>query len=157
MVKIFPHTDGPAQDYYNAFPDTPAEQKAVLFKYLHGVNKGNHINLKSLRGLVDSFGSASGGTNYSDPDLYALLTRINRQDVSVVVLYGIHTSNFETTPHVTVQRSGDTTEARWNDLCHFYVKYNAKGKCYVWDSSLPPTWWMSSTKAKALAEGKSLV
>jgi hypothetical protein len=157
MVKLFPHFDAVADGYFGAFPGVPAEQKTVLKRYLRSFNKGKHADLKGLRGLVRSFGNMQGGTNYTDPHLSTLLTRINRDDQYVVVLYGIHTSNNETKAHVTVQRSVDETEAGWNDLCHFYVKYNSKGKLYQWDNEEPPTWIMSSTKAKTLAQGKELL
>lgn len=159
LVKLFPHHDLVAHNYYAGFPDTPADPKAALKRCLPDFNhvKGTGSNLKGLRGLVSSFGNAQGGVNYSDTHLNALLTRINRSDSYVVVLYGIHTSGGETKAHVTVQRSVDTTEDGWNDLCHFYVEYNTKGKSFVWDRDEPPTWIMSATKAKTLLSGKQLL
>lgn len=157
MVKIFPHYDAVAHDYYTAFPGTPAEPKVALKRCLAEYSHGNGSNLKGLRSLVASFGNMSGGVNYSDPDLHALLTRINKTDSEVVVLYGIHTSGGEVKAHVTVQRSVDTTEDGWNDLCHFYVQYNSKAKTFQWDRDEPPTWLMSSTKAKTLLGGKQLL
>ena len=157
MVKLFPHHDAVAHEYYSNFPGAPAEPKAALKRCLPDYVHGKGSNLKGLRSLVASFGNMTGGVNYSDTHLNALLTRINRTDQEVVVLYGIHTSGGETKAHVTVQRSVDSTEDGWNDLCHFYVEYNTKSKGFQWDRTEPPTWLMSSTKAKTLFGGKQLL
>lgn len=157
MVKLFPHQDAVAHSYYDGYPDTPAEAKAALKRCLPDYAQGKGTNLKGLRSLVASFGNMIGGVNYTDPHLNSLLTRINRIDKEVVVLYGIHTSGGEAKAHVTVQRSVDTTEDGWNDLCHFYAEYNSKGHMFQWDRDEPPTWIMSSTKAKTLLFGKQLL
>lgn len=142
-VKIFPHNDAPARSY---FQNAPLENKNRLEPYLTVYSGQGIQNGTKLRKLVESFANLTGGVNYNDEDLSTLLKRVNIKhdpDIFVVILYGIHTSNGDITPHVTVQM-GDGSTDELKKICHFYVKWTVNG--YVWDSSIPPTWETSATK-----------
>jgi len=157
MVKLFPHYDAVAHEYYDHFPESPSEPKTALKQCLPEYINGQGQNLSGLRKLVQSFSNLTGGNNYTDPHLKSMLTRINLQDKILVVLYGIHTSNGEADAHVTIQRSVDTTEPGWNDLAHLYVAFNPKTKKFEWNTNLPPEFIRSSQRAKQLNSDRTLL